>query len=528
MTKQMFDGRDIGAFIPSTLDDFGLDPYQFRVYCRILRRAGNGACFESVNNIAEACRMDRKKVFSSLKFLLAHRLIEKEPTPKKGATVNYHLTPSSEWIHIEKPEKKPRGVPNMVHPPVPNMVHPPVPNMVHPPVPNMVHKGTPIEGTPIEERERALSLSDDFSFSENQDGAEQENPGSQDLDQSPPEDSTFVNEEDLNSQKNESCAPPQNNEAWDVDVLNKIWEANRSPKWKPSSLLILTKFISAGLDQFLATAGGNRSEAYRLIGIAIAQMSKDEFYGTRDRKFSDVLHFDLRDDEAIVRVTDVPDVPARDDLIVRAARLLQSATGTAQGADISIDKRIPAQAGMGGGSSDAASTLLALNRLWNLKLPLPQLEALGLQLGADVPFFLRGRNAWVEGIGEQITPIDLPAAHFCVLKPAAGVDTASIFRHPQLERATKAATIAVFAADPYGFGHNDLQPVAEMLCPEVKQAIELLEASGLQATMTGSGSAVFAHCAQGSAAIQAPDQWIVRECSNLEVHPLQGWAASDN
>jgi hypothetical protein len=152
----------------------------------------------------------------------------------------------------------------------------------------MVHKGTPIEGTPIEgtpikERERD-SLSDDFSFSENQDGIEQENPGSQDLDQGPPEDST-VNEEDLNSQKKEG-------EAWDVDVLNKIWEANKSPKWKPSSLLILTKFISAGLDQFLATAGGNRSEAYRLIGIAIAQMSTDEFYGTRDRRLSEVLHFD--------------------------------------------------------------------------------------------------------------------------------------------------------------------------------------------------------------------------------------------
>ena len=141
-----------------------------------------------------------------------------------------------------------------------------------------------------EERERALSLSEDFSFSENQDGAEQENPGSQDLDQSPPEDST-VNEEDLNSQKKNTAAP-QNNEAWDVDVLNKIWEANKSPKWKPSSLLILTKFISAGLDQFLATAGGNRSEAYRLIGIAIAQMSTDEFYGTRDRRLSEVLHFD--------------------------------------------------------------------------------------------------------------------------------------------------------------------------------------------------------------------------------------------
>ena len=115
-----------------------------------------------------------------------------------------------------------------------------------------------------------------------------------------------------------------------------------------------------------------------------------------------------------------------------------------------------------------------------------------------------------------------------MIKPPTGLDTASIFRHPQLERSTKPATIAVFAADPYGFGHNDLQPVAKMLCPEVSQALDLLEAHGLQARMTGSGSAVFAHCTQGNAAIQAPDHWIVRECSNLEVHPLQGWAASDN
>jgi len=184
---------------------------------------------------------------------------------------------------------------------------------------------------------------------------------------------------------------------------------------------------------------------------------------------------------------------------------------------------------MGGGSSDAASTLLALNRLWQLNLPRPQLEQLGLQLGADVPFFLRGHNAWVEGIGERITPVALPPARFAVLKPAAGVDTASIFRHPQLERATKPATILDFAADPYGFGHNDLQPVAQALCPEVSQALALLQSLGLQARMTGSGSAVFAHLASpGHAAIQAPDHWVARECGNLEVHPLQGWAASDN
>lgn len=271
----------------------------------------------------------------------------------------------------------------------------------------------------------------------------------------------------------------------------------------------------AKLNLFLHVTG-RRADGYHLLQSAFMLID-----------WCDTLHFELRADGHVHRHDLTAALPA-DDLITRAAALLQQATGTSLGADISIDKRIPAQAGMGGGSSDAASTLLALNRLWQLQLPLHRLEQLGLQLGADVPFFLRGHNAWVQGVGEQITPIALPSAHFCVVKPAAGVETASIFRHPQLERATKPATIAVFAADPYGFGHNDLQPVAKMLCPEVSEALELLESHGLQARMTGSGSAVFAHCTQENAAIQAPDQWIVRECSNLEVHPLQGWATSDN
>ena len=272
----------------------------------------------------------------------------------------------------------------------------------------------------------------------------------------------------------------------------------------------------AKLNLFLHVTG-RRADGYHLLQSVFMLID-----------WCDTLHFELRRDARITR-RDLGTPLPEDDLIVRAARLLQHASGTALGADIAIDKRIPAQAGMGGGSSDAASTLLALNRLWQLNLPRPQLEQLGLQLGADVPFFLRGHNAWVEGIGEQITPVALPPARFCVLKPAAGVDTASIFRHPQLERATKPATIADFAADPYGFGHNDLQPVAQALCPEVSQALALLESQGLQARMTGSGSAVFAHLATpGHAAIQAPDHWVVRECGNLEVHPLQGWAASDN
>ncbi len=254
----------------------------------------------------------------------------------------------------------------------------------------------------------------------------------------------------------------------------------------------------AKLNLFLHVTG-RRADGYHLLQSVFMLID-----------WCDTLHFERRRDGQIHR-HDLNTPLPEDDLIVRAARLLQSTAGTAQGADISIDKRIPAQAGMGGGSSDAATTLLALNRLWNLKLPLPQLEALGLQLGADVPFFLRGHNAWVEGVGEQITPIALPPARFCVIKPATGVDTTSIFRHPKLERATKAATIAVFGADPYGFGHNDLQPVAKLLCPEVSEALELLESQKLQARMTGSGSAVFAHCAQGSVTIQMPDQWIVRE-----------------
>ena len=271
----------------------------------------------------------------------------------------------------------------------------------------------------------------------------------------------------------------------------------------------------AKLNLFLHVTG-RRADGYHLLQSVFMLID-----------WCDTLHFELRQDGQISR-HDLGTTLPPDDLIVRAAKLLQQATGSTLGADIGIDKRIPAQAGMGGGSSDAASTLLALNRLWKRQLSLPELERLGLQLGADVPFFLRGHNAWVEGVGEQITPIALPPARFCVLKPAAGLETAGIFRHPELERATKPATIAVFAADPYGFGHNDLQPVAEMLCPEVKKAIELLESHGLQARMTGSGSAVFAHCAQGNATVQAPDHWTVRECSNLEVHPLQGWATSDN
>lgn len=241
----------------------------------------------------------------------------------------------------------------------------------------------------------------------------------------------------------------------------------------------------------------------------------------------DTLHFEKRACGGISREDLTVPLPAQD-LITRAAHLLQRHTACTYGVHISVDKQIPAQAGMGGGSSDAATCLLALNRLWNLKLDLPTLETLGLQLGADVPFFLRGRNAWVEGIGEVITPIDLPPAQFWVIKPPAGLETSSIFKHSDLKRDTNAATILLFAAKTYDFGRNDLQPVAQALCPDVDQALRVLNTAGMSAKMTGSGSAVFAHCVDNTKKVSVPEHFLARLCSNLEAHPLQDWASSES
>lgn len=245
----------------------------------------------------------------------------------------------------------------------------------------------------------------------------------------------------------------------------------------------------------------------------------------------DTLHFERRNDHQITRQdlgATLPDI----DLTVRAAQALQQATACNLGAHISVLKRIPAQAGMGGGSSDAATTLLALNRLWNLKLPLATLEIIGLQLGADVPFFLRGRNAWVEGIGDIIMPLEeqhqLPKSRFVVVKPEAGLETKSIFSDPSLKRDSNSATILDFAAAHYNFGCNDLQPVAEALCTEVTHAIEWLRLHGMQGRMTGSGSAVFAQMQHAIDLQNAPGNWQIKTCENLMIHPLTGWAAEKN
>ncbi|HOV18990.1 MAG TPA: 4-(cytidine 5'-diphospho)-2-C-methyl-D-erythritol kinase [Ottowia sp.] len=275
----------------------------------------------------------------------------------------------------------------------------------------------------------------------------------------------------------------------------------------------------AKLNLFLHITG-RRADGYHLLQSAFMLID-----------WCDTLHFERRADGHISREDLGAPLPD-DDLIVRAARALQAAGGAEHGVHIAVQKRIPAQAGMGGGSSDAASTLLALNRLWGLGLTRSQLAAIGLQLGADVPFFIHGTNAWVEGVGEHMQPLALPAARFVVLKPPAGLDTGSIFCAPDLKRDSEPATISGFAANPYGFGHNDLQPVAERLCPSVRQGVELLSQCGLQGRMTGSGSAVFAQLAHEalpafSASNWAPAGWQARVCGNLQVHPLVGWAWRD-
>lgn len=271
----------------------------------------------------------------------------------------------------------------------------------------------------------------------------------------------------------------------------------------------------AKLNLFLHITG-RRADGYHLLQSAFVLID-----------WLDTLHFELRESGSLSR-EDLGEPLPQDDLILRAARALQAATGCRTGAHIAVDKRIPSQAGMGGGSSDAASCLLALNRLWKLGLPLAALETIGLGLGADVPFFLRGRNAWVEGIGEVIRPVDLPPARFAVVKPPAGLETRRIFEDPGLKRDSDPAIISGFAANPYGFGRNDLQPVAQRLCPEVEQALQWLGSQGLQGRMTGSGSAVFALLPPGQALAEAPAGWKARECSKMEAHPLVGWAPSDD
>ncbi|WP_416047528.1 4-(cytidine 5'-diphospho)-2-C-methyl-D-erythritol kinase [Cupriavidus basilensis] len=242
--------------------------------------------------------------------------------------------------------------------------------------------------------------------------------------------------------------------------------------------------------------------------------------------WSDTLDFFRRDDGRIERISDVPGVPAQSDLIVRAAQALQQAGGTRFGADIAIAKRLPMGGGIGGGSSDAATTLLALNHLWGLGLGRDELKRIGLSLGADVPFFVHGENAFAQGIGEELTTVELPESWFVIIHPRQHVPTAAIFSDKRLTRDTAISIIADFTGctNKFGFGRNDLEAIATVKFGEVARALEWLRQYSPHARMTGSGACVFARFNDEQTAQQVldrlPPEWDGRCAKSLSQHPL--------
>ena len=275
-------------------------------------------------------------------------------------------------------------------------------------------------------------------------------------------------------------------------------------------------FAPAKLNLMLRVVG-RRADGYHLLQTVF-----------RFIDVGDELRFRMRTDGEITRVNDVPQVAAADDLSVRAAKALQQASGTRLGADIQLEKRLPLGGGLGGGSSDAATTLLALNQLWKTGLSRTQLLDLAVNLGADVPVFVFGENALAEGIGEQLQALDLPPAWYVVLCPPVAVSTAAVFRHPELKRDSQKVTIQGFTDAAVSSFGNDLQPQVIRQYPEVSRPLAWLYAFG-PAKMTGSGACVFTSFASEKEAqrvmAQLPADMRGFTARGLQRHPLQGLAS---
>ncbi len=258
---------------------------------------------------------------------------------------------------------------------------------------------------------------------------------------------------------------------------------------------------------------GRRADGYHLLQTVF-----------RFIDYGDTLSFGVRADGVVARVNAIEGIAAEDDLCVRAARLLQRVSGTGLGVDIMLEKRLPPGGGLGGGSSDAATVLLVLNRLWRIGMPRMQLLELALQLGADVPVFVFGENAFAEGIGERLTPIALPPAWYVILTPPVAVSTARIFSHPQLKRDSKMITIQSFSVGSAG---NDLEPLVSREYPEVARHLEWL-GQFAPAMMTGSGACVFAAFGSEGAArgvlARLPAGMKGFVAQGLMQHPLRGFA----
>lgn len=244
----------------------------------------------------------------------------------------------------------------------------------------------------------------------------------------------------------------------------------------------------AKLNLFLHITG-RRADGYHLLQTVFQFIDR-----------ADTLHFQRRDDGIITLSPELAGVPAESNLIVKAARLLAAASGCPSGADIVLEKVLPMGGGIGGGSSDAATTLLGLNHLWQLGLDADQLAALGLQLGADVPVFVRGRAAWAEGVGEALIPVEIPEPYYLVLTPKAHVSTAEVFNHADLTRSTPAITLAAFLGGGASADlRNDCENVVRTLAPEVDAALSWLALHGT-ARMTGTGACCFLECADRESA----------------------------
>ncbi len=275
----------------------------------------------------------------------------------------------------------------------------------------------------------------------------------------------------------------------------------------------LTVAAPAKVNLFLHVTG-RRADGYHTLESLFALVD-----------LADSLTLTMRDDGAIRRTSIVAGVPADEDLALRAARALQEVSGTRAGVDVTVDKRIPMGAGLGGGSSDAASVLLALNRLWRLGWPRARLAEVAASLGADVPFFVGGRNAVARGIGEALTPVTLPEQWLVLVQPPAHVHTADVFAAPELTRDSPSAKIDVFSE---GYGRNDLERITRLRHPSVDEALVALREVAPQARMTGSGACVFAAFAaraQAERAVRAmAGHGTTHLVRTLARHPLLGFA----
>lgn len=267
-------------------------------------------------------------------------------------------------------------------------------------------------------------------------------------------------------------------------------------------------FAPAKLNLFLHVVG-RREDGYHQLQTLF-----------RFLDFGDWLELNPTHGPAIRRISGNEEVLMNEDLILRAAHLLQSEAGCSRGVEISVDKKIPLGAGLGGGSSDAATTLLALNRLWGLGLSRPELKGLGLSLGADVPLFIEGRSAWAEGVGDQLNAVELPPTTYLVVMPPVNVATSQIFSDSKLTRNSPLITIADYQA---GESRNDLEQVTSRLYPEVGKVLEWLGAHG-HPRMTGSGGAVFLELEDrvlGEELLQKmPERWRGIIAQGVDNHPF--------